>query len=78
MIIYSVESNLSVEEFKEVLINSTLGNRRPIDNPERLQKMVEAGNLIVTARHNNKLIGVSRSLTDFTFLTYLSDLAVDR
>ena len=39
--------------------------------------MVEHGNLIVTARKNEKLIGVSRSLTDFQFCTYLSDLAVD-
>lgn len=77
MIAYNVEANLSVKEFKEVLINSTLGNRRPIENLDRLNKMIEMGNLIITARHNGKLIGVSRSLTDFSFCTYLSDLAVD-
>jgi GNAT superfamily N-acetyltransferase len=77
MIEYNVEHNLKVEEFKEVLVNSTLGKRRPIDNLDVLKKMVEMGNLIITARHNGKLIGVSRSLTDFSFCTYLSDLAVD-
>ena len=39
--------------------------------------MIEFGNLIITARHNNKLIGIARSLTDFAFCTYLSDIAVD-
>ena len=77
MIEYKKEENISIEEFKEVLINSTLGQRRPIHELERLSKMIEFGNLIITARHNNKLIGVARSLTDFAFCTYLSDLAVD-
>ncbi len=78
MIEYKVENNLSLEEFREVLINSTLEERRPVNEPERLQKMLEHGNLIVTARDNGKLAGVSRSLTDFMFCTYLSDLAVDK
>jgi predicted N-acetyltransferase YhbS len=39
--------------------------------------MLEHGNLIITARDNGKLVGVARSLTDFAFCTYLSDLAVD-
>lgn len=76
MIQYAIEENVSVAAFREVLINSTLGERRPVDDPERLSKMLEHGNLIVTARDNGKLIGISRSLTDFSFCTYLSDLAV--
>ena len=78
MIEYKKESKLSVDEFKAVLIKSTLGERRPINEPDRLFKMLEYGNLIITARINGKLIGISRSLTDFTFCTYLSDLAVDK
>lgn len=78
MIAYKVENNLSVDEFKAVLINSTLSERRPVDEPDRLTKMLELGNLIITARENGKLIGVSRSLTDFVYCTYLSDLAVDK
>jgi len=77
MLQYQIETNLSVEEFTEVLINSTLGERRPITEPDRIAKMLEHGNLIITARDNGKLVGVSRSLTDFAFCTYLSDLAVD-
>ncbi len=78
MIRYSIEENLSVKEFREILINSTLGERRPVNEPERLSKMLEHGNLVITARNNGKLIGISRSLTDFSFCTYLSDLAVDK
>jgi predicted N-acetyltransferase YhbS len=77
MIIYQVESDLGVEEFTQVLVNSTLGERRPVNEPERIAKMLQHGNLIVTARDGGKLVGVARSLTDFSFCTYLSDLAVD-
>lgn len=77
MIQYQIENDLSVKEFREVLINSTLGERRPIDDTATLSKMLEHGNLIITARVNEKLIGVARSLTDFLYCTYLSDLAVD-
>ncbi len=76
MIGFQIETELSVDEFREVLNTSTLGERRPIDEPERLAKMLEHANLIVTARENGRLIGVSRSLTDFVYCTYLSDLAV--
>lgn len=78
MIKYQIENNLSPQEFIEVLNKSTLGERRPVKEPERITKMLEYGNLIVTARENNALIGVARSLTDFMYCTYLSDLAVDQ
>jgi predicted N-acetyltransferase YhbS len=78
MIQYQKEETLSIEEFRSVLIRSTLGARRPVDDTERLAAMLEYGNLIITARENQKLVGVARSLTDFLFCTYLSDLAVDK
>ncbi|MBT31781.1 MAG: GNAT family N-acetyltransferase [Thalassobius sp.] len=77
MINYTIENDLSVGEFKTVLINSNLGTRRPVNDIARLEKMLEHGNLVVTARLNEKLIGVARALTDFSYCTYLSDLAVD-
>ena len=75
-IIYSVEDNLETREFLEVLIESSLGERRPIDDFGRIEKMVRNANLIITARSNGKLVGIARSITDFTYCTYLSDLAV--
>lgn len=78
MITYKIENDLGIEEFRQVLVASTLGERRPIDETERLQKMLQHANLIITARKNGNLVGVARSLTDFAFCTYLSDLAVDK
>ena len=77
MINYQQEENLSIDEFKSVLLNSTLGERRTIGESERLSAMLKHANLIITARDNGKLVGIARSLTDFAFCTYLSDLAVD-
>lgn len=68
---------LDPDEFKNILIRSTIGERRPIENFDRIKKMCENVNLIVTARINGKLIGVARSVTDFVYCTFLSDLAVD-
>lgn len=77
MLEYQIENKISIDEFKSVLVKSTLGERRPVNDEETLSKMIEHGNLIVTARENGKLIGIARSLTDFNYCTYLSDLAVD-
>lgn len=77
MIKYQVENNISPNEFKELLIKSTLGERRPVEDFDRIKSMVKNANLIITARDENKLVGVSRSITDFVYYTYLSDLAVD-
>lgn len=77
MIDYQREYDLSVDEFQSVLVRSTLGERRPVDDSERLSQMLRHANLVFTARDNGRLVGVSRSLTDFSFCTYMSDLAVD-
>lgn len=75
---YAVEPELIVAEFRDVLVRSTLGERRPIDDDACLRGMLEHADVIVTARDaNGLLIGVSRAVTDFHFCTYLSDVAVD-
>lgn len=76
-ILYQLESALSADEFIDVLARSTLGERRPIDDRKAIEKMLANADLIVTARVDGLLVGVSRALTDFAFCTYLSDLAVD-
>jgi predicted N-acetyltransferase YhbS len=76
-IVYTIEKSLDVSEFIEVLKNSTLAERRPIDDEQRISSMCNNANLIVTARLDGRLIGVARSITDFVYCTYLSDLAVD-
>lgn len=77
MITYQTETHLSALEFKELLINSTLGERRPIEDLVRVEAMVKNADLIITVRDNGKLVGIARSVTDFVYCTYLSDLAVD-
>ncbi len=77
MIDYQLEPELSTDEFIDVLVRSTLGERRPVDDRERVESMLKNADLIVTARLNGRLVGVSRAITDFAFCTYLSDLAVD-
>ena len=77
-IIYQVESKLDPSEFIDVLNSSTLGERRPVNDVDRINKMCKNANLIVTARLDGKLIGIARSMTDFVYCTYLSDLAVDK
>jgi ribosomal protein S18 acetylase RimI-like enzyme len=76
-ITYQVENDLSVVEFRDILVKSTLGKRRPIDDDDRLEKMCKNADIMLTARFEGKLVGVSRSLSDFAWATYLSDLAVD-
>jgi ribosomal protein S18 acetylase RimI-like enzyme len=74
---YKREYSLNADEFIDVLNRSTLGERRPVNDMERIKDMCQNANLIVTARSNGKLVGIARSLSDFAFCTYLSDLAVD-
>ena len=77
MIVYQEEKNLDPTEFKDVLLRSTLGERRPLDDENRIREMVRHADIMVTARDQGLLVGVARSISDFVFCTYLSDLAVD-
>jgi predicted N-acetyltransferase YhbS len=74
---FQLEPNLTAEEFVDVLVRSTLAERRPISNTDAIRAMLKNADVIATARFDGLLIGVSRALTDFAFCTYLSDLAVD-
>ncbi|MEO8415448.1 MAG: GNAT family N-acetyltransferase [Ginsengibacter sp.] len=78
MIEYKIENGLTAEEFIDVLKASTLAERRPVNEQERIEQMLQHADLIITARENNKLVGVARSVTDFVYCCYLSDLAVDK
>lgn len=74
---YKVNVPISTDQFIDVLNRSTLGQRRPIDDRECMEAMVKHANLVVTAWDGGTLIGVARSMTDFVYACYLSDLAVD-
>lgn len=71
------EGRLDVQEFIDVLRKSTI--RRPLDDVGRIAEMLRHANLALTARDAaGALVGVARSLTDFSYCCYLSDLAVDQ
>lgn len=76
-ITYQLEPNLTPEEFVDVLERSTLAERRPVGKPDVMRRMLRHASVIATARDGAKLVGVSRAISDFTYCTYLSDLAVD-
>lgn len=75
---YLSNAVISAGDFIDLLKRSTLSERRPVDDPERMQKMLDHGNVIITAWVDGLLVGVSRAITDFSFCCYLSDLAVDQ
>ncbi|NIY78529.1 GNAT family N-acetyltransferase [Celeribacter sp. HF31] len=78
MITYAIDPDLSAPEFLSLLAASTLAERRPVDQPQRIVKMLANSDLIVTARDAaGHLVGVARSVTDFAYCLYCSDLAVD-
>jgi ribosomal protein S18 acetylase RimI-like enzyme len=76
-IVYAVEPDLSAQEFRAILVASTLSKRRPVGDLERLDRMLRHADIIVTARDGERLVGISRAITDFAYCCYLSDLAVD-
>lgn len=76
-IAYRSDLSITAEQFIDLLNRSTLAERRPVGDQQRIQRMLDHGNVLITAWHNDLLVGVSRALTDFAFCCYLSDLAVD-
>ena len=75
---YKVNEPITTDQFIELLNNSTLGDRRPVDDKPCMAGMVSNSNLIVTAWDGEALVGVARSMTDFHYACYLSDLAVSQ
>ncbi|XOV78860.1 MAG: GNAT family N-acetyltransferase [Aestuariibacter sp.] len=73
---YQINSQITTEQFIRLLKASTLGERRPVDNIECMRGMVENSNLMVSAWDGDDLVGIARSVTDFHYCCYLSDLAV--
>ena len=75
---YALEPELDAQLMIAVLQRSGLAERRPVDDPERIGRMIEQADIVLTARVAGVLVGISRAITDFSYCCYLSDLAVDR
>ena len=74
---YDTSRKITESQFIDLLKRSTLSERRPIDDSKCISAMLRHADLLCTAWDREKLIGVARSVTDFEFCCYLSDLAVD-
>jgi GNAT superfamily N-acetyltransferase len=71
-------AELDLDEVLAVYRRSGLGERRPIEDRARCQAMVRNANLVITCRVDGELVGFARSVSDFVYVTYLSDIAVVR
>jgi GNAT superfamily N-acetyltransferase len=76
MIRYRQGNNLDLDAFIELYHASTLGERRPVADRARMAAMLAHANLVITAWDGDLMVGIARSLSDFCYITYLSDLAV--
>jgi GNAT superfamily N-acetyltransferase len=74
---YAREQTLSVSDFRAVLSNVSTGLKRPLDDSQRLQAMLDNANFIVTARSQaGEIVGLARCMTDFAWTCYCAELAV--
>ena len=74
---YRDNAPIGVETAIDLYRRSTLGERRPIDRPDIFAGMLENASLTISAWHGDRLVGIARTLTDFSYVAYLADLAVD-
>lgn len=75
-IVYAYEHGLSVADYVAVLSETTMRDKRPLANSERIAKMIAGANLVVTAREDGVILGLARCITDFAWIAYCAELAV--
>lgn len=73
---YKTDKIPAIQDIIELYDNAVL--TRPTGDPDRIGKMYSNSNLVISAWDGDKLVGVARSLTDYCFCCYLSDLAVSK
>jgi GNAT superfamily N-acetyltransferase len=76
VISYRTGNDIDLDEMIGLYVDSTLGERRPVGERDRMARMLDEANLVITAWDDELLVGISRSVTDWVYCTYLSDLAV--
>lgn len=80
-IVTALEPGLDAGEFRRVLVESGLGTTRPVDDPERLARMLGAADIVMTARldaADGTLVGVARGISDGAWACYLAEVAVSK
>ncbi|MCH9813839.1 MAG: GNAT family N-acetyltransferase [Epsilonproteobacteria bacterium] len=74
---YQVNPNITTDDFIYILERSSLAERRPINDRTCMEGMLQHADLTICAFEGEKIIGIARSITDFHYCCYLSDLAID-
>lgn len=74
---YREDANISVEYAIDLYKQLTRGERRSVDRPNVFEGMLKHANLVISAWDSQRLIGIVRSLSDFTYVTDLADPAID-
>jgi GNAT superfamily N-acetyltransferase len=74
---YRIDAEITVDAAIDLYKRSTLAERRPVDRPDIFEGMLKHANLTISAWAGSDLVGIARTLTDFTYVAYLADLAVD-
>ena len=75
-ITYRRGNDLQLDEVIDLYLSTSLGVRRPMDDREIVADMLRHANLVITAWDGDLLVGIARSLTDYSYVAYLADLAV--
>lgn len=70
--------NVPLDPVEVVRVFDASGITRPTSDLPRIARMFSAPSLVVSAWQDGRLVGLSRSLTDYAYCCYLSDLAVDK
>jgi GNAT superfamily N-acetyltransferase len=69
-------TDLDMRDVLAVYHSSGLAQRRPVADEKRFAAMIRNANLVVVCRAGDALVGIARSVSDFSYVTYLSDIAV--
>jgi len=64
---YRYGNDLDLDQVIDLYRDSTLGERRPIDDRSIVLAMLRHSNLVMTAWDAERLVGLSRTLTDFAY-----------
>ena len=71
---FAIETQLDLDEV--MVLYQSSGIARPVEQPKRMQRMLQHANLVVTARQDGQLLGLARCLTDYSWVVYIADLLV--
>jgi predicted GNAT family N-acyltransferase len=76
-IVYAREQDLSPEDYIAVVGSTYMRARRPVANRKRIEAMLRASNLIVSARNDaGAIVGLARGISDDAWVCYLADVVV--